>query len=534
MSESGERAALLEDPPGSDGSDDELPQHRLGATKPKASRDSFFKSPFSFSRTRASGSSSLSYLKRNPVAAGLMAVLTLLLGGLLFSLFGPVAISHPTPSCATVHQGYYCYQPFSQLWGQYSPFFSLAHQSTISPDIPPGCNVTFVQVLSRHGARYPTVHKSEAYSELIKRIQSTAQAYLGNATFLKDFSYVWKSEDLTTFGEDQLVNSGINFYERYMSLVQSSRPFIRASGSPRVVVSANKFIEGFNRANQRNPNQKPFKPLKLDVIIGEGEGMNNTLDHGNCDEFERTKKTHYDKLEFFSQFEGPILDRMHIELPGVDLTSYDLKSLMDMCSFHTVALTPDASRLSPFCGLFSEDEWAHYDYLQTLGQYYVYGPGNPLGPVQGVGFVNELVSRLTSTPVVDHTTVNHTLDDNLATFPLDQHMYADFSHDNTMTAVFSALGLFNYTRLSNTTVLPPTQTDGFAASWTVPFASRAYVEKMQCHSIPSEPLVRILLNDRVYPLRGCPVDTLGRCKLNDFIKGLSFATSGGNWAQCFP
>ena len=40
--------------------------------------------------------------------------------------------------------------------------------------------------------------------------------------------------------------------------------------------------------------------------------------------------------------------------------------------------------------------------------------GNPLGRIQGVGYVNELLARLTGEPVQDHTTHNSSLE-----FPLD-------------------------------------------------------------------------------------------------------------------
>ena len=68
--------------------------------------------------------------------------------------------------------------------------------------------------------------------------------------------------------------------------------------------------------------------------------------------------------------------------------------------------------------------------------------GNPLGRVQGVGYVNELLARLTQTPVRDHTQTNRTLDGAPATFPLNRTLYADFSHDNQMAAIYAALGLF--------------------------------------------------------------------------------------------
>ncbi len=39
---------------------------------------------------------------------------------------------------------------------------------------------------------------------------------------------------------------------------------------------------------------------------------------------------------------------------------------MDLCPFDTI--DDEDARLSPFCGLFTEDEWLAYDYYQSLGK----------------------------------------------------------------------------------------------------------------------------------------------------------------------
>lgn len=77
-------------------------------------------------------------------------------------------------------------------------------------------------------------------------------------------------------------------------------------------------------------------------------------------------------------------------------------------------------------------------------------------------------------------------------------------------------------------------TDGYSAAWTVPFGARMYVELMQCRGYGhGEPLVRVLVNDRVVPLFGCEVDGLGMCGRDDFVRGLSWARDGGAWGGCF-
>jgi hypothetical protein len=102
-----------------------------------------------------------------------------------------------------------------------------------------------------------------------------------------------------------------------------------------------------------------------------------------------------------------------------------------------------------------------------------------------------------------------------------------------MTGIFSAIGLYNATSpLSNTSIETTAQTAGYSASWTVPFAARAYFEKMTCSGMEEE-LVRVIVNDRVIPLRNCDADKLGRCTLSHFVDSLTFAVNGGKWDQCF-
>ena len=46
--------------------------------------------------------------------------------------------------------------------------------------------------------------------------------------------------------------------------------------------------------------------------------------------------------------------------------------------------------------------------------------GSPVARVQGLGYIQELVARLTHTPIASHnSSTNATLDDDPRTFPLD-------------------------------------------------------------------------------------------------------------------
>ena len=334
-------------------------------------------------------------------------------------------------SCDDVCDGYQCQPEISHFWGQYSPYFSIS--SDISADLPVGCEVTFAQVLSRHGARDPTASKTLSYNATIQHIQNNVKSFTGDYAFLQDYVYNLGADQLTAFGEQEMVNSGIKFYRRYQNLTKQDSPFFRSSGEARVVESAQNFSQGYHQALLADENvTAPISFPYSITVISQSDRSNNTLSHGLCTNFENGTDADISnaaQAEWQAIFTPPITARLNQKLPGANLSSIQTIYMMDLCPFNTVASPTGA--VSPFCALFSTAEWHQYDYYQSLGKYYGYANGNPLGPTQGVGFTNELIARLTGNPVNDHTSVNHTLDASNATFPLGSAhvLFADFSHD---------------------------------------------------------------------------------------------------------
>ena len=471
-------------------------------------------------------------------------------------------------TCDTPESGFQCGVERSHFWGQYSPYYAVP--SEIAPEVPQGCEVTFAQVLSRHGARDPTARKTAIYAELVDRIHERVEgeeAYDGACRFLRHYEYRLGADELTAFGRRQMVNSGIDFHRRYAGLAaRVEAPFVRSAGQKRVVDSAVEWAEGFHQSRSHSQRRAQRRddggdggrvedayPYDI-LIIPEGEEYNNTLSDELCTAFEEGPDGGQEAREaWLAIFAPPITERLNSErcLPGANLTDQDTIYMMDLCPYETVAdsasdsgagVDPSAdsrrggTRLSPFCDLFTPDEWRSYDYYQSLGKWYGYGSGHELAPTRGVGFANELVARLTEQPVEDRTSTNHTLDESAETFPLGARLYADFSHDNDMSGIYAALGLYNATApLPDDARAGPGKTAGYSASWSVPFAGRMYVEKLGCaaRGDGDEEFVRVLVNSRVVPLQNCGADDLGRCRLGDYIESLSFARGGGHWDQCF-
>lgn len=242
--------------------------------------------------------------------------------------------------------------------------------------------------------------------------------------------------------------------------------------------------------------------------------------------------------EWLAVYAPTITARLNTWAPGANLTDPETSALISLCAFHTVAASTTFSPLSPFCALFTPPDFAEFDYSADLDKYYYtgYGAARGLGRVQGVGYVNELLARLTHTPVRDQTQTNTTLDADPATFPLNRSIYADFSHDNTMVAIFGALGLFPQDTPLSTAAPDARRT--WHTREMVPFSGRMIVERLRCDG--RQDYVRILVNDAVQPLEFCASPhandlDAGLCTLSAFVKSQAYARSNGNgdWEECF-
>jgi hypothetical protein len=250
--------------------------------------------------------------------------------------------------------------------------------------------------------------------------------------------------------------------------------------------------------------------------------------------------------EWLKVYAPPIKKRLNSDAPGADLTNKDVHNLMSLCVFHSqVTMSP-----SPFCSLFDMKEFIDYEYHADLDKFYSNGYvcslllslplvinsgdasyGGKLGRVQGVGYVNELLARLTGQPVRDNTQTNRTLDASPETFPLDRTLYADFSHDNEMVAIYSALNLFQQHLIPDQKLDPinPSTSRTWVVSRMVPFSARLVVERLECLGsipLPKGIYARILVNDAIQPLEFCS-GVAGLCKLDAFVDSQGYARHDG-------
>ncbi|KAI0006199.1 histidine phosphatase superfamily [Russula compacta] len=413
--------------------------------------------------------------------------------------------------------------PESELrnWGQYSPYIPVAPY--VPP--PPGCTINQVNLLQRHGARWPTTKAGKEFEATVKKLKRAKHYKKKYLHFLKHFKWDFEEDSLLPLGAKQSFEAGTVALERYRQIVTGDNvPFVRAAGQQRVVDSAGNWTAGFRTASGNQIK------AKVDLVLS--ETGNITLDDTMCP---NAGGGNGESERWLKEFAPSIKKRLNEAAPGAHLTNKDAHNLMSICIFHTqVKMAP-----SPFCGLFAAEEFKGYEYHADLGKFYSNGYGGYLGPVQGVGYVNELLARLTGQPVQDHTQSNHTLDSSPETFPLDRTLYADFSHDNEMVAIYSALGLFRQYLLPGQKLDPtcPSPQRTWVASRLVPFSARMVVEKLECNRTPLLPkasFVRVLVNDALQPLEFCG-GIAGLCELHAFVASQWYARDdgGGDFEKCF-
>lgn len=329
------------------------------------------------------------------------------------------------------------------------------------------------------------------------KLQQATQSYTGfNATgdlaFLNDWTYKLGAELLTPFGRLQNFELGIEARQLYGHLLnnftaQGALPVFRTESQDRMVKTAQNFAAGFFGVPEF------LEQVNLEIVV-EATGFNDTgAPYDTCKnsnvasrgQIGSTAATNFAATAF-----APTVSRLQSYLTGVNLTTTDIVSMLQLCSYETVALG-----YSKFCSLFTEDELKDYEYYYDIAFYYNNGFGSPVAAAQGKGYLEEFVSRFQHQALSEYnSTTNSTLDSNPATFPLNQSIYADATHE---VVVLDTLTALNLTAIFASGPPPltgrPVQQNSFVASQVVPFATHLVIQVLECPQMTPTKQARFIL-----------------------------------------
>ncbi|KAK0642429.1 3-phytase A [Lasiodiplodia hormozganensis] len=396
--------------------------------------------------------------------------------------------------------------------------------------LPPGTNITQLHMLHRHGERYPTsTDGSITLAEKIVNASGTFNA-TGDLAFLNGWTNKLGAEILVPVGKQHLFDSGVTHYYSYGHLYPNngSKIIARTTTQHRMIESAEYFLAGFFGLGWTNN-------ATLELII-EQQNFNNSLagyyqcNNSNAAVSEGGKNA---TLEWASIYLANATERIQEKIPGFNWTISDSYYAQSLCSYETVALG-----FSHFCGLFTYDEWLGYEYSIDLSFAGGYGYQSPTGRAVGIGYVAEVLARLNH-HLIDTPTaqVNVTLDNSTATFPLDQALNLDFSHDTNIMSILTAFGLKQFAPFMPATEYVADRP--LIVSHMEPFAARLDIEVVQApHPVlPKRPAaggdvynstggptkyIHFVLNQRTVPLHAsfpeCEVRDDGWCALDTFMQ----------------
>ena len=197
---------------------------------------------------------------------------------------------------------------------------------------------------------------------------------------------------------------------------------------------------------------------------------------------------------------------------------------------------------------------------------YGFGFGSPVSRALGIGYVQELVARLTHTPIKTYnSSTNSTLDGNPITFPLDQSLYVDATHDGLVLSgnccssfswyviylfklVIAALNLNTFAESGPLSYTHIRHDRSFRVSELAPFATNIQFQRvysflpstnflislssvLECTSLP-DPQIRVIINDGVVPLtgiRGCGKHNHGMCPVDKFVAAQKETIQTTDW-----
>ena len=313
-----------------------------------------------------------------------------------------------------------------QLFGQLSHYFPNPIGFGVNEyPLPTGSNITWLNMLSRHGSRYPTTG-SGAYQFGVKHQNQTGKTnFTGELSFLNNWSYKLGAEILVPVGKQELFDSGVLHYYSYGHLYPNNgtKLIARSTTQDRMTQSAEYFLAGFFGLQWT-------QNATLELMIENNTGIwNNTLaGYDNCNNSNAGVSTGGTNAstQWYQTYLVNATSRLANLAPGYNWTAADSYNAQSLCAYETVAFG-----YSQFCDLFTYPEWQGYEYSVDISFAGNDAFQSPTGRAVGIGYVQELLARLQHHQITSASgQVNVTLDSMNSTFPTNQSLYFDFSHDS--------------------------------------------------------------------------------------------------------
>jgi acid phosphatase len=179
--------------------------------------------------------------------------------------------------------------------------------------------------------------------------------------------------------------------------------------------------------------------------------------------------------------------------PLIVLSADEVFSMQEMCAFEI-----NVRGQSPWCDVFTKEEWTKFEFARDIYHFYRSGPGNSYAKPMGGLWLNATAQILISKD---------------AKVQADPFFFS-FTHDTSIVPILVTLGIYdNQPRLHADHF---TEVRQFTMSHVLPMGGRTILEKMSCG--PERSYVRLNVNDGIMEIPGCSEGPGSSCPLDKFAQ----------------
>ena len=338
---------------------------------------------------------------------------------------------------------------------------------------------------------------------------------------------------------------------RYPQLYDDGDDFlVWANNYTRVLQTAQTFVRGF----------LGWKAAANGSVIsvtskGFPEALGNSLGPSDmCPNFEDTSGANQ-TAEWTDVFVPRIRARLQALIEGnLTLSSDDITRIPYLCGFESQI----TGTLSPWCGVFTDEELRDYAYLNDLRYYYGVGPGSGLPATLMTPFLDSLAGLLQKGPDITGKAADG------SAFRVPRLIMA-FLNDGQLNELVAASGVFDeqlplsstrrddgrqyvvsrYGTMRGTIAFEKLRCEagaggygygyghghGSGGGYGSPYKSHG-AQNAAGNAAGSAAYIRIRLNDAVYPVPACRNGPGSSCPLDDYVEYVQRKYAGqGDWLE---
>ncbi|KAI6676155.1 hypothetical protein NL676_036951 [Syzygium grande] len=375
---------------------------------------------------------------------------------------------------------------------RYGAVKDVANNAYVPSSVPDGCTPIHLNLVARHGTRFPTKKRMRELENLASHIQELVkdaeEKNLAQSVpaWLQGWTSPWKGKvkggELISKGEDELYDLGIRIRERFPELFsQDYHPDIytlKATQVPRAAASAHRAF----------------------AVTSESRASDILLRFHDCCEnyknFRKKQEPAVDKLK------EPILDEITGAIASrykLNFTRQDTSSLWFLCKQEASLL--DITNQA--CALFNPDEMALLEWTDDLEVFILKGYGKALNYRMGVPLLKDVVQSM-----------EEAIQANEEKHPPGSYEKARlrFAHAETVVPFSCLLGLFlegsEFQQIQREQPLPlppkPPRNRNWMGSIVAPFGGNNMLVLYSCPAnLSSKYYVQVLHNEHPTPMPGC-------------------------------